>query len=192
MRFFQVLDVSLNRIKKLNKKSFSSYTKLKHLYLYNNKIAKIEPGTFSSLTLLETLDLSDNSFREVPPEIMELPQLRKLSLAEIVLRNQGFFNITKPIKAPLVYLNIAETDIDRIPDFGILPSLKTLNVSLNLLSALKAEQFAPMCRIEIVDINETEVSACECAKINFFLENELMRNPILNCEKPPKSMLPQI
>lgn len=179
--------MSLNRIKKLNKNSFASYTKLKLLYLYNNKISKIEPGTFAVLQSLETLDLSDNSFREVLPEILDLPNLRKLSMAEMVLKNEGFYNIKKPVKAPLTYLNIAETEIDRIPDFGILPSLRVLNISHNILTHLRAEQFAPLCRIEIVDINETEISACHCAKINFFIENELQRSPLLNCEKPPSS-----
>lgn len=150
---------------------------------------KIETGTFSVLNSLETLDLSDNAFREVIPEILDLPNLRKLSMAEIELKNEGFVKINKPIKAPLTHLNIAETDIDKIPDFGILPSLKILNISMNPLKQLKAEQFAPMCRIEIVDINETEVTACQCAKINYFIENELQRNPILNCEKPTSSEL---
>lgn len=108
-------------------------------------------------------------------------------MAEIVLKNEGFYNINKPIKSPLVYLNIAETEIDKIPDFGILPSLKVLNVSLNVLTHLKAEQFAPLCRIEVVDLNETEISACQCAKINFFIENELQRQPILKCGNPPQS-----
>jgi Leucine-rich repeat (LRR) protein len=183
---FQVLDASLNRIKKLNKKSFGSYTKLKHLYLCSNRITKIEKGTFAELESLETLDLSDNTFREVPAEIMDLPRLRKLSMVEIELTNSGFSKIKKPVKAPLVYLNIAETEIDEIPDFGILPSLKVLNISRNSLARLKPEQFAPLCRIEIVDISESEVNPCQCASINFFLENELGKNPILNCEKPPK------
>jgi insulin-like growth factor-binding protein complex acid labile subunit len=177
----------VNRIKKLNKKSFSSYTNLKILYLQNNKIAKIETGTFAVLTDLRTLDLSDNSFREVLPEILDLPNLNKLSVAEIELKNDGFHKIRKPIKAPLMVLNIAETDIDQIPDFGILPSLKELNISFNTLTHIKAEQFAPLCRIETVDINETEISACDCSKINFFIENELQRSPLLKCEKTPKS-----
>lgn len=181
-----MLDASLNRIKKLNKKSFSSYTKLKHLYLCSNRITKIETGTFSELTSLETLNLSDNTFREVPPEIMNLPRLRKLSMVEIELKNDGFSRIKKPVKAPLVYLNIAETEIDKIPDFGILPSLKMLNISKNSLTALKPEQFAPLCRIEIVDISDSDVNPCQCAKINYFLENELNKAPILNCEKQPK------
>lgn len=181
-----MLDASYNRIKKLNKKSFGSYTKLKLLYLSSNRITKIESGTFKELSLLETLDLSDNMLREVPPEIMNLPRLRKLSMAAIDLKDVGFLGIKKPVNAPLVYLNIAETEIEKIPDFGILPSLKVLNASKNTLSQLKAEQLAPLCRIETVEINVDDVESCQCAKINFFLENELKKDLILNCEKPPK------
>jgi hypothetical protein len=150
-------------------------------------ITKIEPGTFSQLKQLETLDLSQNALREVPAEIFNLPSLRKLYLAENELKNVGFSNITKPVKAPLIYLNIASTEIDKVPDFGILPDLLYMNLSFNNLTQLAPEQFAPLCQINHVDINKTNVGACQCHQINTFIENELQRTPILTCGDVPAS-----
>lgn len=144
-------------------------------------ILKVEAGTFSQLSLLETLDLSSNGLIVVPSEIFTLPYLRKLYLADNELRNEGFFNIVKPVKAPLVYLNLASTEIDRIPDFGILPELLYLNISMNALKQLTPQQFAPLCQIKHVDLNGTKIEACHCMKINYFMEQELRRLPILNC-----------
>lgn len=144
-------------------------------------ILKVERGTFSQLTQLETLDLSSNGLRIVPSEIFSLPLLRKLYLADNELKNEGFMSIAKPVTAPLTYLNIAATEIDMIPDFGILPELLILNVSSNLLKKLTPEQFAPLCQIKFVDLNQTNVGACECRKINNFMEKELSKPPIVSC-----------
>ena len=144
-------------------------------------ILKVEAGTFSLLELLETLDLSNNGLRTVPPDIFNLPMLRKLYLADNELRNEGFASIKRPVKAPLVYLSIASTEIDRIPDLGILPGLFHLNISMNLLKQLTPEQFAPLCQIKYVDLNGTKVGGCQCVKINMFMDQELKRLPILDC-----------
>lgn len=141
----------------------------------------MEAGTFAKLELLETLDLSNNGLTVVPPEIFGLTSLRKLYLAENELHNEGFSIIKKPVKAPLVYLNIASTEIDKIPDLGILPELFYLNISLNILKQLAPEQFAPLCQIKHVDLNGTKVGGCQCVKINIFMEQELKRLPILDC-----------
>lgn len=160
---------------------------MKFLYLFDNSIQKIEAGTFSQLKHLEVLDLTQNAFRFVPPEIFNLPNLRKLYLAENELGNEGFSKIQKPVKAPLVALSIATTEIDRIPDFGILPDLLELNVSMNVLKYFVPEQFAVLCQIKHVDLNGTKVGACQCHKVNMFIEHELQRQPLLQCGAVPTS-----
>lgn len=152
-------------------------------------ILKVEAGTFAQLELLETLDLSSNGLRSVPSDIFNLPHLRKLYLADNELKNEGFASIKKPVRAPLAYLNIAITEIDKIPDFGILAELISLNVSGNTLKQLTARQFAPLCQLKFVDLNQTKVDACQCSKINLFMEIELKRSPILKCGVAPKSKL---
>jgi len=181
----EILDASENRIKKLKRNSFTLYPDLKFLYLFDNMILKIEAGTFSHLTLLEALDLSQNGLRIVPPEIFNLPNLRKLYLSDNELKDEGFSSITKPVKAPLIYLNIAATEIAKIPDFGILPELLVFNISMNSLLQISPEQFAPLCQIQQVDLNHPNVGDCDCHKINKFLVSELQRLPILSCRALP-------
>lgn len=185
----QVLDASENRIRKLNRESFSQYTNLKFLYLSENIISKVEPGTFALLIYLETLDLSSNVLRVVPPEILNLPRLRKLYLADNELTNVSFALVKKPIRSPLEYLNLASNEFYRIPDIGILPELNHLNFSMNILEELTPEQFAPFCQIKFVDLNDTKVNACQCAQVNYFMEEELQRLPILECGKTPAGKL---
>lgn len=150
-------------------------------------ILRVESGTFSQLTRLETLDLSSNGLRSISSDILNLPRLRKLYLADNELKSDGFANIQKPVLSPLGYLNLASNEIDRIPDLGILPELYHLNLSMNSLKDLTPEQFAPLCQLKSVDLNDTKVSACQCAQINVFIEEELNRLPILDCKNTPAS-----
>ena len=50
---FQMMDLSHNRIRDLDRKSFSKYTDLKYLYIFDNMLQNIEEDTFKDLTSLE-------------------------------------------------------------------------------------------------------------------------------------------
>lgn len=133
---------------------------------------QIEDDTFSKLTSLEALDLSGNGLREVPPEIFKLPLLRNLYLADNSFTDRGFETLQtldKPVKAPLKILNIAGNRLFKIPDFGILPELHTLNVSSNSMRDLTPQQFSPFCNIKEVDLNNTIMEKCRCEEVTRFL-----------------------
>lgn len=51
--YSQMLDISYNRIRELNKQSFARYSGIRLLYMFENMIRTIEDGTFSDLTDLE-------------------------------------------------------------------------------------------------------------------------------------------
>lgn len=68
----------MNRITRLSKKTFSRYTDIKLLYLFDNTIHYIEPGTFEKLTDLEAIDLSINSLATISIDLLNLPRLRNL------------------------------------------------------------------------------------------------------------------
>ncbi|CAG9796534.1 unnamed protein product [Diatraea saccharalis] len=57
-----------------------------------------------------------------------------------------------PIKAPLELLDISNCKIIVLPNWGILPHLTHYNISHNPLSTLEPSHFAPMCKLEKVDI----------------------------------------
>lgn len=170
--FSQVLDLSQNRIRELKRQSFESLTDLRFLYIFDNMINRIEDDTFARLTNLEALDLSGNGLLDVPPEIFSLPMLRNLYIADNSFTDRGFDTIqkvAKPIKAPLKILNIANNRLYKIPDFGVLPELHTLNISSNSMRDLTPQQFSPFCNIKEVDMNNTGIEKCRCEEVTRFL-----------------------
>lgn len=161
--------MSQNRIRELSRESFNELTDLRFLYLFDNMINRVEDATFTHLTSLEALDLSGNALTAVPLEIFNLPLLRNLYIADNGLRDRGFEDIPKPIKAPLKILNIANNRLTKMPDFGILPDLYQLNISSNDLYDLTPQQFSPFCHIKEVDLNKTSMKPCLCESVTRFL-----------------------
>lgn len=163
-----ILDVSFNRIRDLNSQSFSRYTNVKYLYLFENMIQNIEEGTFSELTNLEALDLSNNALRTIPLEIFRLPLLRNLYVGYNKLEDldDDLLQLQKPIGAPLQILSLAECWLERLPNFGILPDLWQLNISSNPMKDLTIDQFAPMCNLRSLDLNATRIPQCACQTIS--------------------------
>ncbi|XP_058830301.1 relaxin receptor 2 [Topomyia yanbarensis] len=163
----QILDLSFNRIRDLNKQSFTRYTDVKYLYLFENMIQNIEEDTFSELTSLEALDLSSNALKSIPIELFSLPLLRNLYVAHNVLHDleQDCTQLDKPIKAPIQILSLADCWLTRLPNFGILPDLWQLNISSNPLTELDIDQFAPMCNLRSLDLNNTQIPICACQTI---------------------------
>lgn len=135
-------------------------------------INRIEDDTFSMLINLEALDISGNGLLDVPPEIFNLPLLRNLYMADNSFGDRGFDTLDKvsrPIKAPLRILNIAKNRLNRVPDFGILPDLLKLNISSNPMRDLKPQSFSPFCKVNEVDLNNTEMQNCQCEEVTRFL-----------------------
>lgn len=142
------------------------------MHLSENMINEIEDDTFSGLKYLEVLALSGNAIKEIPAEIFNLPMLRNLYMAEMNIGDAGFQglnDIEKPIKAPLAVLSIADTRINKMPDFGILPSLTKLNISHNKMLDLTPQQFSPFCRLKEIDLYGTRMGKCQCEEVSRFL-----------------------
>lgn len=169
---YQVLDLSQNRIRELTRESFASLTDLRYLYIFDNMINHIEDDTFAGLTSLEALDLSGNGLLDFPAEVLNLPILRNLYIADNSFGDRGFEKlqkIAKPIKAPVKILSIANNRLYKIPDFGILPELYKLNISSNILRDLTPQQFSPFCNLREVDLNNTSMEKCRCEEVTRFL-----------------------
>lgn len=162
--FFQILDLSFNRLRILEKTSFTHLPNLKYLYLHENVIQVIEEGTFSHLSGLEAIDLSINGLTTIPTELFSMPLLRNLYIRENNLNGleAQLEKIAKPIIAPLVKLDVSACSLRRVPNFGILPNLNFLNLSHNSLRELKMQDFSPYCSLVWVDLNHTSVDPCEC------------------------------
>lgn len=169
----EILDLSFNRIKKLNVTSFQRYASIRYLLLYDNMIQFIQPGTFSHLTALEEIDLANNALLTIPSELFQLPSLRNLYVDsnDLYDLDETLETLEKPIRAPLEYLNVANCGLQKIPRLGILPYILHLNASMNPLQAAVAQDFVPMCHIKSLDLRKTTMDPCNCLAIVEYLES---------------------
>lgn len=115
-------------------------------------------------------------------------------------------HLSRPIRAPLQQLNLADCELMEVPDFGILPSkphfslhplkkpitnsvlpffpdLLVLNISHNDLSEVNPHQFSTFCSLKIIDINSTRMAPCTCQLVSMYLRRRSieMKNG-LSCE----------
>lgn len=164
---FQILDLSYNRIRDLDKSSFSQYYNLKYLYLFENMIQNIAEGTFEPLQNLEAIDLSVNALQTIPPELYTLPLLRNLHIQNnhLTYLVNELEHIEKPIAAPLEIINLSECKLNQVPNFGSLPQLFRFNLSGNALSNVKPTDFSPYCSLRELDLNNTQMSICTCTAV---------------------------
>lgn len=180
-----IIDLSFNRIRDLNTRSFARYTDIKYLYLFENMIQNIEEGTFSELVNLEALDLSNNALYTIPLELFHLPLLRNLyvSYNNLAKLEEDLLRLEKPIRAPLQILSLAECWLKRLPNFGILPDLWQLNISSNPMTELTIDQFSPLCNLRSLDLNATQIPICSCQIITAELSSRrtVIYNKHTNC-----------
>lgn len=71
--------------------------------------------------------MSTNGIRTIPPELFQLPLLRNLYVHDndLVHLDEDLKNVQKPIRAPLQFINMAQSKLTHIPDFGVLPGMLT-------------------------------------------------------------------
>lgn len=145
----------------------------------------IDDTAFSLTQNLKFVDLSDNSlFGLLPKSLLQLPNLQTLHLARATLVDSDFKNID--VRAPLLFLQVADNILTRIPDTQSLTSLQKLNVSNNDISHISTEDIAQMCSLKDLDITGNKISfdefPCECHVLRTWTENRGIKvRPALDC-----------
>lgn len=105
----------------------------------------------------------------------------------VVYNQENTFNslqkLDKPIVAPLQKISIDGCRLRSLPDFGILPDLVVLNVSLNPLNEITPQQFSPFCSLTSVSIeNSTELSPCMCKSLKiYFDQRHIVIRDLFDC-----------
>ncbi|KAI8438622.1 hypothetical protein MSG28_011060 [Choristoneura fumiferana] len=151
----EILDFSENKLREIKATCFSDYSGLRMLYLADNKIYHIEENALASLTYLQSLDLSRNVITHVPPSLFQLPALKKLHLSGNPLTHMDSSALSKPIRAPIEYLDISDCGLTEIWNWGILPQLLFYNISQNSLRSLDVSHFVEMCNLRKVDMSKS-------------------------------------
>lgn len=139
----EILDLSMNRIKTIQRISFDALVKLEVLDLGYNRIRLIDDTVFNPLVSLENLLLNNNYLTTVSPH-----------------RWQNLHNLN--------YLNLAEnflTSFDAGYNFSF-PNLKKLNLSGNALTSLNGDEMKHFFKnLEIIDIGN---NFWTCTHLNDF------------------------
>ncbi|XP_072024671.1 toll-like receptor 2 [Amphiura filiformis] len=125
-----LVDLSVNRLTKVNQSQFSGHKSLKVIYLQYNELGTIPENTFSNIALLEKLILSTTRIADISvTAFTRLFQLRKLNLSYNFLKHlpNGIFDDLLDLR----WLNLKSNKFSSIPDHALAPlqSLQTLDLS---------------------------------------------------------------
>ena len=103
------LDLSNNEIEEIDFRLFESLSNLKSLWLFNNKLKRIDPNTFKGHDKLEILSLYNNQIEEIDSRLFEsLSNLKVLWLNNNKLKeiDRKCFEPLKSIEVIHLYENV--------------------------------------------------------------------------------------
>ncbi|KAL3266204.1 hypothetical protein HHI36_010387 [Cryptolaemus montrouzieri] len=182
----EIIDLTKNRIKQLRFSDLERYTYLKMLYLQDNFLLKIEDNAFDGKTDLTTLDLSNNGMTKIPLDIFHLPSLQSLYLSQNTNTNiVETMEEAKPITSPLTQFDISFSEIERLPEIGLLPTLVKYNISGNNLVELNIKHFSGLCGLKYLITNNITVNLqepCDCWNTNRWLKSKNVIFSPFDCE----------
>lgn len=174
--FVMDVDLSNNRIKKVNARTFSGIKKIESINLRNNSLESLLNEGFGELTNLVTLTLSENKISEMEHYAFQgLKSLKVLKLNNNLIRNitYVFNNLTtlehldlsnNRISAitkiefsnltSLLELKLDKNKIKYLPSlvFYGAPQLELLGLSFNLLEGYDPEAFEGLNNLETLDL----------------------------------------
>ncbi|XP_074506025.1 amphoterin-induced protein 3 [Sebastes fasciatus] len=168
------LDLSHNRIERLDGGGFEGLYRLETLRLANNQLATIQPGAFrnTSGTLLRHLDLSSNQLQVLERHyFLDLP-----GLEELLLFNNRIIRVESRALAGLGSLRKAYLSHNRLTDFPFFsiqehshPHLSMLDLSSNRLPKLPLEDITnlPMSLQRGLYLHNNSL-VCECSMYGLF------------------------
>ncbi|KAA0720318.1 Toll-like receptor 13 [Triplophysa tibetana] len=168
----EFVDLSINKIAKLDCNDFGNLTHLKVLYLYGNKISKISSCHFRDLKSLEVLKLGTNDLLRISDAFINGPHsLKKLQLSFnklSVIETDTFRNLSQ-----LNSLETQDNQISQIKPFAFrgLKNLRYLSLSSNKISAKTfrgSNVFSGMPNLQNLDLYSNSIS---------FTENKLKNPP---------------
>jgi Leucine-rich repeat (LRR) protein len=107
----RVLDLSLNRIEKLNEKVFWNLENLEKLYLYNSQIEEVPENLFQYNRKMKMLDMHTNKIKTLPFGFLHsLAELESFSISanELEVIQSNTFQQNKKLKWLRLYSNKIE------------------------------------------------------------------------------------
>ncbi|KEI07486.1 NEAT domain-containing protein [Clostridium botulinum] len=153
----ETLYLQANEIKELPSGLFDSLTKLKELKLSTNKLTTLPEGIFDNLTSLEELDLDKNKLNFLPKDIFK----NLTSLKNIGMNENNLTEIPEDFKylKSLEGIYMASNSIEKIPAFlSKLPNLKRIYISNNLIYDVSDEFFNNIKNIKVLNVKDNLIT----------------------------------
>ncbi|XP_050671038.1 leucine-rich repeat-containing G-protein coupled receptor 5-like [Leptidea sinapis] len=149
---FKKLDLSKNKINKIEDDAFANVMKLSFLDLSENRLYDIQPGIFSQASSLNTLILSRNYFSKVPK--FESQSLRNLHLSncQIMTLEQDSLAALNS----LLVIDLSMNQLERIPDSLASATLQELDFSYNEIFELTDLTFSSLPHLAVLDLRGNE------------------------------------
>jgi Leucine-rich repeat (LRR) protein len=158
------LDLSGNRIQRLDREIFRKNHQLISLNLERNQIQDLPRNVFDDLSQLDELDLSNNQIQDFTKnqEIFEkLVNLRKLDLSNNSITNilrQMFNGLEK-----LVEINLAHNQLFVLPYhvFERLQSIEMIDLSFNRIMSVENSFFLHNTRVKTLNLSYNKIRKIE-------------------------------
>lgn len=161
-----MLDLSGNRIQELNEHMFHGLVNLTHMNLAYNQINQIHPYAFVGLKSLFHLDASHNSILILKNETFaNLTKLNRLQLSYNSINeieSLAFASAHSLLRLDLSHNNITDEQI-----FDNLYNLLHLDLSHNPLEFIGIGTFASLIKLEHLDLGHTNLSDIELGTFSY-------------------------
>ncbi|XP_040574912.1 chaoptin [Lepeophtheirus salmonis] len=156
----QVLNLSHNNLRDLDKRCFDTLTGIQILYLNDNALEMLQFAQFSGLTGLRILDLHKNKLRSLPRDVFQFSSVETLDLSwnEFVALPTSALN---EISSSLRYLNLSHNKIEHLDStmFSNFPHLLSLSLASNKLTILPDNIFSGLGSLIILDLSYNAIRA---------------------------------
>lgn len=185
----QVIDLSKNRISKLQRAEFENANlhNTHKIYMRNCSIERVDKNTFKNLTILIELDMSQNFIRKL--ELGTFDHLEKLRY--LVMNNNNLEMLQNRLFAKLQHLSRVEFKNNRlktieIDAFGSIPTLSIVYLESNMLTTLHKETFSRLERLIQLSLAHNQWNcSCELHDFRDFVISKRLYTPPTSCAEPP-------
>ncbi|KAL3276818.1 hypothetical protein HHI36_012179 [Cryptolaemus montrouzieri] len=156
----RLLDLSRNKIDKLQGGQFAGLARLQKLYLQGNSLTNIAEGSLEGLTALNILKVSDNKLVSLPPELFsDTRDIRELYLQNntINVLAPGLLNELSQLLVLDLSHNELTTDWINAATFTGLVRLVVLDISYNKIAKLEQSLFRDLYSLQILRLNDNQI-----------------------------------
>ncbi|XP_066139734.1 protein toll-like [Euwallacea fornicatus] len=173
----EFLNLSNNHLRSIEEDTFQTISKLQHLDLSQNMNLTFKAGTFSNLSALKSLNISGCQMSKVPISFFEkCEQLLVLNISNnriLHLEDDSLASLRN-----LQLLDLSYNSINSLSENLLLPlkELKSLYVSSNKLTMFNSQVFINAQNLQLLDLNNNLIQKFRNASTGFRAVDIMLKN----------------